>query len=451
MLGTVDAANDDFIRTTETAPQGARAALLGGRARQRLRLLLDVRGPLLRRLRGVQAPRRPARRRGRVRGPAGLPRPRPPGRAAAGGELVLPAQRLPGPAHRALRGQPRRDPAAQRLQRGACRSSGRASSTSRCRGRASAGASRCPGTTDQVIYVWFDALLNYATAVGYGAEPGLARRRAVRAGVAAGREPRRQGHPALPRRVLARDAHGGRARAAAQGVRARLAARRRREDVEVEAHRHRAGADHRHLRLRRLPLLLPAGDPVRPGRLVLLGGHERALHVRAGQRPRQPRLAGDRDGGALLRRRAAGGARLHRCRARRSSRRSREAVETADAAFVDLDFSTGIVAVKEFVERVNGYVTEQEPWVLAKDEANRGPARRRALHDLRVAARGRRPLQPADAEGDVVAVAAARRRGRARDRSPSSASPTSPAGASCRRAPASPRASRCSRASTRRP
>ena len=37
-----------------------------------------------------------------------------------------------------------------------------------------------------------------------------------------------------------------------------------------------------------------------------------------------------------------------------------------------VDFSTGIVAVKEFVERVNGYVTEQEPWVLAKDDALAG-------------------------------------------------------------------------------
>jgi methionyl-tRNA synthetase len=36
---------------------------------------------------------------------------------------------------------------------------------------------------------------------------------------------------------------------------------------------------------------------------------------------------------------------------------------------VELDFSAGIAAVKEFVDLVNGYVTEQEPWVLAKDEA----------------------------------------------------------------------------------
>jgi len=48
------------------------------------------------------------------------------------------------------------------------------------------------------------------------------------------------------------------------------------------------------------------------------------------------------------------------------------AVEVADPAFGNLDFSTGIVAVKEFIDLVNLYVTEQEPWVLAKDEAQAG-------------------------------------------------------------------------------
>jgi methionyl-tRNA synthetase len=45
------------------------------------------------------------------------------------------------------------------------------------------------------------------------------------------------------------------------------------------------------------------------------------------------------------------------------------AAEQADAAMGALDFSTGITAVKDFVDLVNGYVTEQEPWVLAKDPA----------------------------------------------------------------------------------
>ncbi|MCB0922125.1 MAG: methionine--tRNA ligase, partial [Actinobacteria bacterium] len=44
--------------------------------------------------------------------------------------------------------------------------------------------------------------------------------------------------------------------------------------------------------------------------------------------------------------------------------------ERADAAMLQLDFSAGILAVKEFVDAVNVYVTEQEPWVLAKDPAS---------------------------------------------------------------------------------
>jgi len=35
-----------------------------------------------------------------------------------------------------------------------------------------------------------------------------------------------------------------------------------------------------------------------------------------------------------------------------------------------LDFAGGIGAVKSFVDAVNLYVTEQEPWALAKDESN---------------------------------------------------------------------------------
>ena len=41
--------------------------------------------------------------------------------------------------------------------------------------------------------------------------------------------------------------------------------------------------------------------------------------------------------------------------------------EEADAAMLRLDFSGGILRVKEFVDAVNVYVTEQAPWVLAKE------------------------------------------------------------------------------------
>ncbi|MGB7983182.1 MAG: methionine--tRNA ligase [Candidatus Nanopelagicales bacterium] len=42
------------------------------------------------------------------------------------------------------------------------------------------------------------------------------------------------------------------------------------------------------------------------------------------------------------------------------------AVQDADDGYARLDFTTGIGAVKSFVDAVNLYVTEQEPWVLAK-------------------------------------------------------------------------------------
>ncbi|MFM7145389.1 MAG: class I tRNA ligase family protein, partial [Actinomycetales bacterium] len=45
-------------------------------------------------------------------------------------------------------------------------------------------------------------------------------------------------------------------------------------------------------------------------------------------------------------------------------------VNQADEAMGRLDFADGIAAVRTFVEAVNGYVTEQEPWALAKDPAN---------------------------------------------------------------------------------
>ena len=47
-----------------------------------------------------------------------------------------------------------------------------------------------------------------------------------------------------------------------------------------------------------------------------------------------------------------------------------ETVTTADDAMLRLDFASGIGAVKSFVDAVNLYVTEQAPWVLAKDPAD---------------------------------------------------------------------------------
>jgi methionyl-tRNA synthetase len=48
----------------------------------------------------------------------------------------------------------------------------------------------------------------------------------------------------------------------------------------------------------------------------------------------------------------------------------KETVDTADAAMVALDFQGGINAIMDYCKRVNGFVTEKEPWILAKDPAN---------------------------------------------------------------------------------
>ncbi|CAN2174229.1 MetG Methionyl-tRNA synthetase [Candidatus Nanopelagicaceae bacterium] len=45
-------------------------------------------------------------------------------------------------------------------------------------------------------------------------------------------------------------------------------------------------------------------------------------------------------------------------------------VDKADAAMVALDFQGGINAVMDYCKQVNGFVTVKEPWILAKDPAN---------------------------------------------------------------------------------
>ena len=47
-----------------------------------------------------------------------------------------------------------------------------------------------------------------------------------------------------------------------------------------------------------------------------------------------------------------------------------ETVAKADAAMVALDFQGGINAIMDFCKQVNGFVTIKEPWILAKDPAN---------------------------------------------------------------------------------
>ena len=118
----------------------------------------------------------------------------------------------------------------------------------------------------------------------------------------------RQGHPQVPRRLLAGDADGGRPAGAAARVRARLPARlRRAQDEQVAGQRARPVRGDRRVRHRRAALLPDARRRVR----VRRGGRDRrralALRGGAGQRVREPREPDDRDDPALPRRGDPGG------------------------------------------------------------------------------------------------------------------------------------------------
>ena len=101
-----------------------------------------------------------------------------------------------------------------------------------------------PDDPSQVIYVWFDALCNYVTALGPGADrlPRVVERRR------AADSPARQGRAAVSRRLLAGHAAVVGTAAAHRHLRARLPDHQRAEDQQV-----RRGT---------------AGRPGRPGRRV---------------------------------------------------------------------------------------------------------------------------------------------------------------------------------------
>jgi methionyl-tRNA synthetase len=76
-------------------------------------------------------------------------------------------------------------------------------------------------------------------------------------------------------------------------------------------------------------------------------------------------------------------------------------VAKADAAMIALDFQGGITSVMDFCKKVNGYVTEKEPWILAKDEANKAELNEvlyNTAESLRALAVLLHPVMPATTE-----------------------------------------------------
>ena len=242
---------------------------------------------------------------------------------------------------------------------------------------ASTGASRSPGTTTQVLYVWIDALLNYVD-----------RRRATaptRSGstrtLAGRRPPGRQGHPALPRRDLAGDADG-----------------RRRSPCRRQVFAH--------------GWLLVGGEKMSKSKLTGIAPERRSsTHfgsdafryyflraIQFGQdgsfswedmtarytaelanglgnlASRVTAMVGKYFDGVLPAPRPTGRP------SRRWPTRSPDGVEPPTRRSTGSRSTRRSRAVDDFVGAVNVYVTEQEPWKVAKDDVDAGPraARRRS-------------------------------------------------------------------------
>ena len=126
-----------------------------------------------------------------------------------------------------------------------------------------------PGNAAHVMYVWWDALVNYITALGYPDET----------------QPRWRYWPAdlhLIGKEIARF-HGGRARPAQARLLARMVDDRRREDEQVGRQRDRSARPGGRVRRRRLAVLPAARGSLRRRRRLQPQGVDRQAERRSGQ------------------------------------------------------------------------------------------------------------------------------------------------------------------------
>ena len=127
-----------------------------------------------------------------------------------------------------------------------------------------------PWDPDHVFYVWYDALINYATAIGYGEDPERFAQWWPAVHHLLGKDILRFHCVYWPAMLLAAGLEPP-----APAQRARLLAGGRGEDVQDRAQPDLPGRPGGRLRRRRLPLPLPARRPLRTRRRLLLRGHGR--------------------------------------------------------------------------------------------------------------------------------------------------------------------------------
>ena len=292
----LDIAYDDYIRTTEARHTAVVEKLLNavhdnGAGRH---LPRDLRGPLLRLVRGLLHRGRPHRR--------ALSDPRAARRAHGRGELLLPPLRLRGPPARALRAAPEAVQPETRRNEVLSTIRGGLQDFSISRTTFDWGIP-LPWDPKHVGYVWFDALTNYITAAGYADDPERFARMWPANIHSIGKDILRFHAIYWPAMLMAGDVEPP-TQVWAHGY--LTVGGKKMSKTNADGHPPVRAPG----RLRRglVPLLLHARDPVRPGRQLLLRGDGRPPQRRPRQRPRQPRQPRPRDAGEQLRR---NGARLH--------------------------------------------------------------------------------------------------------------------------------------------
>jgi methionyl-tRNA synthetase len=95
-----------------------------------------------------------------------------------------------------------------------------------------------------------------------------------------------------------------------------------------------------------------------------------------------------------------------------------DAAAAADAAIERFRIDEAISAIWTIVDELNGYITENEPWALAKDEAQRerlGTVLYTAAEGLRALAVLLSPVMPVSTEKLWIALGAAETLGRLQD------------------------------------
>ena len=297
-----------------STPSTRRRASVAGVRRAGRPVPAGLRGRVLRRLRGLPRRRRARRRAVVARSTARHPTSFGSGTGSSGCRATA-----IGSAVAIESGALRIEPASRRNEVLAQLRSGlRDISVSRSIERAHGWGIPVPDDPSQVVYVWFDALANYVTALGQRRRRGTVVARRRRADPS-----HRQGHHPLPRPLLAGDPGVGGPAAADRAVRARLPDGRRRQDLEVDRQRGGAGRARRAVRHRCRPLVAAQRVTARCRHRLHRRAARPAGERRSRQRSRQPRHPHGRARAPSARRADRRGARHRRRRRCRRCRRSR--------------------------------------------------------------------------------------------------------------------------------